>query len=68
MLLNEDLPRADEIPDGWFVVRMGLSWSGDKFWRPVDRIWLPITGSDPKNGWPVWKTDMPVVIRKGWNL
>lgn len=39
---------------------------GDKYWRPHDRVWLPLVWDD-KNGVSVSNPDMPIVIRKAAN-
>lgn len=64
MLEQRELPALSEIPDGWRLVRTGKAQLGDKYWRPADRIWLPVLAHDLKCDRPVSLVDMPVIIRK----
>lgn len=64
MLEQRDQPTLREVLSGWKIVRTGNAQSGDKYWRPHDRVWLPLVYSDMKYGVAVNAPDMPVVIRK----
>ena len=64
MLSGHDLPKLSEVPTGWRLVRTGRSEVGDKYWRPADRSWMPLTGADLKCGMEVNTDGMPTIIRK----
>jgi len=61
---DEDMPRPEEVLQGWKFVKSGPAQIGDRYWRPHGRIWLPLIWSDKKHGVDVREKDMPVVIRK----
>lgn len=65
MIEQRDQPTLGEIPNGWHIIRTGRALIGDKYWRPHDRVWLPLVWSDKKHDVDVLTKDMPVVIRKG---
>jgi hypothetical protein len=59
-----DHPLPREVPDGWHFIGNGPCLAGDKYWRPSDRVWLPVILGDMKIGASVADADMPVLIRR----
>jgi hypothetical protein len=64
-LRESDRPRKEEILEGWKIITSGTTRGGDKYWRPADRVWLPVTGDDAAYGAYIRNSDMPVIIRRG---
>lgn len=52
------------IPNGWFRVLRGKTYSGDRWWSTSHSAWLPVTGDDWL-GCLVSGDYVPTVIRRG---
>ena len=61
---ESDQPTMREVLGGWKIVATGRVEVGDKYWRPADRVWLPVISGSLKIGVSVKESDMPIIIRK----
>ncbi len=64
MLVKADQPTHEELISGWKIVRSGRAEVGDKYWRPYDRVWLPVVSGDLRSGFIINATEGPIIIRK----